>query len=194
VDEKGWSMRIPMLVLAAACIGIGVFPGAFVAMALKAVGALQLGYDRIEAAPFMQMTASITRGALAFFAILLLILALRALLYRGKTVTRAGTWGCGFTRPTVRMQYTGTSYAASILEFFRPAAPLEETHPAVKGRFPEQTHYHSQVHDVAELHMGRLIVRPVLWVFDKLRWLQHGDIHLYIGYILLAIVVLLFFV
>ena len=42
--------------------------------------------------------------------------------------------------------------------------------------------------------MGRVVVRPVLALFDKLRWLQHGDIHLYIGYILLAIVVLLFFV
>jgi hydrogenase-4 component B len=50
------------------------------------------------------------------------------------------------------------------------------------------------VHDIAELQMDRLIVNPVLWLFDKLRWLQHGDIHLYIGYILLAIVVLLFFV
>jgi hydrogenase-4 component B len=42
--------------------------------------------------------------------------------------------------------------------------------------------------------MVNVVVRPVLALFDKLRWLQHGDIHLYIGYILLAIVVLLFFV
>ena len=42
--------------------------------------------------------------------------------------------------------------------------------------------------------MSNVVVRPVLMLFEKLRWLQHGDIHLYIGYILLAIVVLLFFV
>jgi hydrogenase-4 component B len=64
----------------------------------------------------------------------------------------------------------------------------------VRGNFPEKTHYHSQVNDVAELHMGRVIVRPILSLFDQLRWLQHGDIHLYIGYILLAIVIVLFFV
>jgi len=92
------------------------------------------------------------------------------------------------------MQYTGSSYAASILEFFRPVAPFSEDHSAIKGRFPEKTHYHSHIDDIAELNLGRIIVRPVLWLFDKLRWLQHGDIHLYIGYILLAIVVLLFFV
>jgi hydrogenase-4 component B len=92
------------------------------------------------------------------------------------------------------MQYTGASYAASILDFFKPAAPLEEDHPPVTGLFPGQTHYRSHVHDIVELHLNPAVVTPVTWLFDKLRWIQHGDIHLYIGYILLAIVVLLFFV
>jgi hydrogenase-4 component B len=92
------------------------------------------------------------------------------------------------------MQYTGSSYAASILEFFSAAAPLSESHPPVAGRFPAGTSYHSHVHDLAERQMEPLVVRPVCWLFDKLRWMQHGDIHLYIGYILLAIVVVLFFV
>lgn len=194
VDEKGLLMIIPMLVLATACIVIGIYPGIFMIMAVKATAALQLGYGRVPFEPFMPLAANITRGAAIFLAAVLLVLALRTLFYRGKSVTRAGTWGCGFTQPTVKMQYTGSSYAASILEFFRAVAPLEENHPAIEGRFPRKTHYHSHVHDAAELQLNRLIVNPVLWLFDRLRWLQHGDIHLYIGYILLAIVVVLFFV
>jgi hydrogenase-4 component B len=80
------------------------------------------------------------------------------------------------------------------LEFFRPAGPAGRKHPPIEGRFPAKTHYHSHVHDIAERHMQRVIVARCWPPFDKLRWLQHGDIHLYIGYILLAIVVLLFFV
>jgi hydrogenase-4 component B len=194
VNEKGLSMTAPMVVLAAACLVIGVFPGVFAGLALKATEALQLGYGRVPLAPFMQLTGNITRAALLFFTVFIVILAWRFYLYRGKAVTSSGTWGCGFTQPTVRMQYTGSSYAGSILEFFGPLAPLEEDHPPIRGRFPARTHYHSHVHDIAERHMGRLIVQPILAAFDKLRWLQHGDIHLYIGYILLAIVVLLFFV
>jgi len=194
VDEKGVTMLIPMLVLAAACIAIGVFPTFFLAMVVEAVASLGLGYGGIPLEPFFELTGNITRTAALIFAVFLLILALRTLLYRAKTVTRSGTWGCGFTRPTVKMQYTGSSYAASILEFFRPVAPLTEDHAAVRKRFPQKSHYHSHVSDIAELHLGSVVVRPVLALFDKLRWLQHGDIHLYIGYILLAIVVLLFFV
>jgi hydrogenase-4 component B len=194
VDENGPFMLIPMVVLAGACIVIGIFPNTFMIMSIKGMSALQLGYGQLPLTPFMPLAANITRFAALFFATFLVILALRALLYRSKKVSRSGTWGCGFTQPTVKMQYTGSSYAASILEFFRPVAPLEEVHPAIEGRFPAKTHYHSHVHDAAELQMDRLIVRPVVWLFDKLRWLQHGDIHLYIGYILLAIVLLLFFV
>ena len=193
-DEKGLTMLVPMLILAAACVLIGVFPTFFMAMAVKAVASLGLGYGGIPLKPFFELTGNITRTAVVIFAVFLLIVALRTLLYRGKTVTRSGTWGCGFTRPTVKMQYTGSSYAASILEFFKPVAPLTENHSRVRDRFPQKSHYHSHVSDIAELHMGSVVVRPVLALFEKLRWLQHGDIHLYIGYILLAIVVLLFFV
>ncbi|MEJ2283372.1 MAG: proton-conducting transporter membrane subunit, partial [Desulfobacterales bacterium] len=193
-DEKGVTMLIPMLVLAAACVVVGVFPTFFMTLALKAVASLGLGYGPIPLEPFIELTANITRAALLVFVVFIFILALRTLLYRGKIVTRSGTWGCGFTRPTVKMQYTGSSYAASILEFFKSVAPLTENDPGIRNRFPEKTHYHSHVSDIAELHMGNAVVRPVLFLIEKLRWLQHGDIHLYVGYILLAIVVLLFFV
>ncbi len=192
--EEGGLMLAPMIILAAACAVIGVFPKAFMIMAVKGAGALGLGYAGVPLDPFVQLTANITRGAALFFAALLLILALRIMFYRNKTVTPSCTWGCGFTRPTAKMQYTGSSYAASILNFFSTVAPIEEDHPPVRGLFPEKTSYRSHIHDIAERHMDRAIVRPTVFLFDRLRWLQHGDIHLYIGYILLAIVVLLFFV
>jgi hydrogenase-4 component B len=163
-------------------------------MALKGVSAIGLGYGPIPIEPFMQLPANITLATAVFFGVFLVILGVRGLLYRGKPIGRSGTWGCGFAKPSARMQYTGSSYAASILEFFRPVAPLHEEHPTVKGRFPQKTFYRSHVCDIAELHMGGVVERPVLALFDKLRWIQHGNIHLYIGYILLAIVVLLFFV
>ncbi len=194
VDENSPTMLASMMILAGACIVIGVFPGIFVPLSIKAVSALGLGYGHVPIEPFQHVTDNITLAAVIFFASLLLVIALRWFLYRGKTITRSGTWGCGFTQPTVKMQYTGSSYAASILEFFRPAAPLDEDHPEIKGRFPKKTHYHSHVNDIAELHMEKVVVNPVLFLFDKLRWIQHGDIHLYIGYILLAIVLLLFFI
>ncbi|NQT10599.1 MAG: hydrogenase [Desulfobacteraceae bacterium] len=195
VDEQGFSMLAPMLVLAGFCLIIGVYPKFFILMAMKGVSSLGLGYEWIQFEPIVRMTGNITRAAALFFAVVLFVLIIRALAYRGKSITRSGTWGCGFTQPTVKMQYTGSSYAASIIDFFRPFAPVHEDHPPIRGRMPRRkTHYHSHVNDIAELHQHNVIVRPVLFFFDKLRWMQHGDIHLYIGYILLAVIVVLFFV
>ncbi|MEX1298715.1 MAG: proton-conducting transporter membrane subunit [Desulfotignum sp.] len=192
--ESGTTMLTAMGGLAAGCVIIGAFPGWFLNLSLSAVGALNLGYARIPMAPFTQITGNITAGAFVILVLVLVVAGLRSCFYRTKPVSRSGTWGCGFTQPTVKMQYTGASYAFDIVRFFRPAAPLEEYHSPVAGRFPEVTRYESRVHDIAERSMEPGVVRPVQFLFDRLRWIQHGDIHLYIGYILLAIVLLLFFI
>lgn len=198
-DEKGATMLFSMVMLALACAVIGIFPAKFLNMAVLAIDGMGLAADKIVVTPFQVVTAThitsnITFGALVFLAVFVIVACIRSLAYKGKQVDKSGTWGCGFTQPTVKMQYTGSSYAGSILEFFGKAAPLEEDHPPIQGRFPAKTHYKSRIHDIAELYMNRSVVKPVLYFFDRLRWIQHGDIHLYIGYILLAIVMLLFFI
>jgi hydrogenase-4 component B len=192
--ETGSTMLFSMGILAAACVVMGIFPGIFFKMALSAVSALNLGYARIPLAPFQHIAGNISFAALLFLVVVLVVTGIRSVFYAKKPLSRSGTWGCGFTRPTVKMQYTGSSYAFDIIGFFRAAAPLEEDHMPVTGRFPETTHYKSRVHDIAERYMDTVAVRPVMYLFDKLRWIQHGDIHLYIGYILLAIILLLFFI
>ncbi len=194
VDEKGTTMLATMGILAAACVLIGLFPWGCIQLALKAVSALGLNTGAVPIAPFEGMAGNISLAAGIFVTVFLVVIGIRTFYYRGKTIGSGGTWGCGFTQPTAKMQYTGMSYASFILDFFKPAAPLTEDHPPIQGRFPEKTHYSSHINDVAELHLNRVVVNPVLILFDKLRWIQHGDIHLYIGYILLAIVLLLFFV
>lgn len=194
VTESGSTMLFSMGVLAAACAIIGIFPRFFLNMAVTAVSALNLGYERIPMEPFQQMTSNITVSALVFLVVVCVVAVVRSVYYRQKTIGSGGTWGCGFTQPTVKMQYTGYSFSGDIFEFFRPVAPMDRDHPPIQGRFPDKTHYRSQVNDIAERHMNGIVVRPVMYFFDRLRWIQHGDIHLYIGYILLAIVLLLFFI
>ncbi|MDL2329114.1 hydrogenase [Desulfosarcina sp. OttesenSCG-928-A07] len=195
-NESGMAMRIPMVILAAGCMLMGIFPGLFIDMAHLAVSAM--GYDNLSGLPEKPAclwSLDLTRASLFFIAAVLAVLAIRKIIcHAKKPVRRSCTWGCGFTRPTPRMQYTGTSYAASILDFFRPVAPLSEKETPVSGLFPKPASYHSHVWDIVEIGLYMWVVKPVMVVFDKLRWIQHGDIHLYIGYILLAIVVLLFFV
>ncbi len=192
--ESGVAMLLPMILLAGFCLVIGIYPDLFIRLAHKAVSSVDLTRAPSTVAHSWHLANQITRGVAIFCGLVAVLWLLRTLLYRGKTVTRAGTWGCGFTQPSTKMQYTASSYADDILRFFKNVAPKRVDHPPIEGRFPAETHYHSEVEDLAERHVQSLIGRPVRWFFDKLRWIQHGDIHLYIGYILLTIVVLLFFI
>lgn len=194
VDEQGKSMLIPMIILATACIFIGVFPGVFIRMSLAASRSIMTVSENNMLGNVVMISNNITIAALIFFAVMAVIFLLRAMVYKNKTVTKSSTWGCGFTKPTPRMQYTGVSFAAMILDFFKPMAPAKINHPVIIGHFPKSTIYQSKITDVAETVLLQGVVKPILVIFDKLRWIQHGDIHLYIGYILLAIMLLLLFI
>jgi hydrogenase-4 component B len=192
--EGDKSMLIPMIVLSSACLFIGVFPSLFIRMSLAATKSIMVVPENMMLNNVIEISHNITFAALILFGLMAVIYLLRMAVYHNKTITRSSTWGCGFTKPTPRMQYTGVSFASLILNFFKPMAPAKVDHPAISGHFPKSTYYHSEIIDIAETNLLQRVVKPVLIIFDKLRWIQHGDIHLYIGYILLAIILLLLFI
>ena len=188
--ECGMAMRISMVALALSCAMIGVFPEPFVKVVFGAVSGMPM-VQPVSPDVFIGLIRNISLVAVIFLALLALTMFARKGLYSGKPVDKGPTWGCGFTQPTVKMQYTGTSYAMSIVDFFRPFIKPESVYSGIQKIFPGKTTYNSEVDDRAEASMERVLVRPVFWVLDKLRWIQHGNIQLYIAYIVLAIVVLL---
>ena len=191
--EPGFTMTLPMILLAAACVVIGVFPEPFIVTAfqgLKSIAALQL----VTTDEIVIVAGNLAFAARLFLVVLVLSMLLRKIFYLKKEVTTGSTWGCGFTQPTVKMQYTGTSYAMSIVDFFRPFVHIRTNYLGINRIFPGRTTYKSRVDDIAETALMDRIVSPVLYLLAKLRWIQHGHIQLYIGYIIVTIIVLLLFI
>lgn len=193
-SENGASMIFSMSVLASLCFFLGVFPGLVIELPVRALSHLGQGIDPAMMGPALSIIRNISFSAMLFLFVFASIFVFRLMLFRKKAISVSDTWGCGFTQPTSKIQYTASSFASFILEFFKPVAPLTEDHPPIIGRFPKKTYYRSHIHDLVELYMNRLMVDPIMIFFDKLRWIQHGDIHLYIGYILFSIILLLFFI
>ena len=63
----------------------------------------------------------------------------------------------------------------------------------IKKIFPGRTTWDIEVADIAESNYQRYLTTPLLNFVTKMKWIQHGNIQLYIGYIIVAIVVLLLF-
>ncbi|MFN2366260.1 MAG: proton-conducting transporter membrane subunit [Desulfurivibrionaceae bacterium] len=191
--EAGFTMQLVMVLLAASCLLIGIFPEPFVQLAFNGLRDLNL-VGAADPGLFLTLVRNIAMTASLFLALIITITLLRRMLYVRKQVERGPTWGCGFTQPTVRMQYTGTSYAMSMVDFYRPFVPAKTVYSGISKIFPGVTTYETRVEDLAENYIHRGLIRPLVKYLHKLRWIQHGKIQLYIGYIVLAIVALLIFI
>ncbi|GAB4341477.1 MAG: proton-conducting transporter membrane subunit [Desulfobulbaceae bacterium] len=186
----GLLMRWAMIFPAFACVFIGFMPHPVITMASRAVSSLMPDYQAAVPAGVSNMASTLSGGAIGFALLLLALLILRRLIHHGPA-PRIETWGCGFSRPNSRMQYSGSSFAASILHFYRPFVRIKEHFTGVHGLFPATSFFHSETIDISEEALHRGVARPVLGLTGKLRWLQHGQIQLYIGYIFLAMLGLL---
>ncbi len=188
--EAGLAMTAPMVFLAVVCLAIGIFPSHFIALSFAGLADMALP-GPADAQLVATIGANLALGSRLFLGLLLFMALLRKLLYRRKEVDAGPTWGCGFTQGTTRIQYTGTSYARCVIDFFRPFALIRESNIRLKKIFPERTSYDSRIDDIAEVGMNWGIALPLLTFLGKFRWIQHGNVQLYIGYIIVAILMLL---
>jgi hydrogenase-4 component B len=129
------------------------------------------------------------------FALLLGGLAvLRWRLLGQREVLESETWGCGYTRPTPRIQYTASSYGQPLLDLFGPLLGLQRRRPVIKAYFPAP----GEVEEVATTSRDQaleLAYRPaflsVAAVLGFLHVLQAGRVQIYVLYIVLTLLVLL---
>jgi len=188
--EAGLSINLVMIFMAIACLVIGVIPEPFIRLSFAGIKVIPYtaGYNTQD---FMVIVDHISQTAAFFIGLVFFIGLLRKFLYKKKEIGSGGTWGCGFTQPTVRMQYTGTSYAAEMIDFYRPFVPTKTNYTGINKIFPGKTTWDTKVEDVAEIYYQRYLTQPLLKVMNNLRWIQHGKIQLYIAYIVLTIIILL---
>lgn len=192
--EADWMIRIPLLVLAAACVSVGLFAPRFVALTGSAVS-IVTGISAAEVQSQMSFAMGplfsvVLTGGFFLLAVVLLVW-LRGRILSGRTVGESSTWDCGYSRPAPSMQYTASSFAQPLVRTFetlvRPTMKLEKP----EGLFPARAAFHSEAEDLFLRNIYRPIFIAVEWAALKLRFLQAGRVQFYILYIAVTLFVLL---
>lgn len=136
----------------------------------------------------LQKTALFSAAAILLFFILILF---RRALPNGKKETVAPTWDCGYARPTARMEYTGTAFVQPVVDFFARILKSRKTVKKPEGLFPEDASITVETEDCAE----RVFWGPVFRLFgriaDKVHHLQSGYLHLYVLFMVAALLLML---
>ena len=200
--EAPWSMRLPMVGVAAACAALGL--GATVVLpVLGRLAAIVLRVpERWARADSLSLRVPGDFGALspvtvalaigvAFAAVPILLALVRA--NRG---TRGyETWACGRLLQTARMEYTATAFSNPFKRVFgfvyRPVKRLDiDFHP--ESRFFVRTiEYRNETRSVFDEWFYAPLVGGLRVVTTRVRGLQSGSINVYLGYILAILLALL---
>ena len=67
------------------------------------------------------------------------------------------TWGCGYTAPNTRMQYTGSSFSAPMIDVFRDFLRFFKRGELPQGVFPKDGSYETHCMDSVERLMFGLL-------------------------------------
>jgi formate hydrogenlyase subunit 3/multisubunit Na+/H+ antiporter MnhD subunit len=189
-----WLMIAPQVVLGAGCLVLGLgAPYILPVLAPIAAGVARLAPPSLPTvvAEVTRPLVSVTSAAIALIALATLLALLRRLILRGRSVQYAGTWDCGYARPTSRMQYTASSYVQPATAFFAPLLRSRSRPAAPRGFFPRETTFGTETPDLCKEAVYRPVFAAVIAAAARLRWLQHGRTNIYILYISLTMIALL---
>src|SRR5207244_1706975 len=121
--ESSTLMLGPIMVLVVLCLTVAIVPQT---VASSCMGTLDQVLNRDSsplqpelAASDAPLTILGNLNALTLFTIGVVVLGFLVLSRKTKSV-EGPTWGCGFAKPTQRMQYTGRSFAELIAEHLLP--------------------------------------------------------------------------
>jgi hydrogenase-4 component B len=181
--ENGWSMLLPMVLLSAACVAIGLAPAYVWTPLARAIAAWAPAW--VGPAPASLAALGVFHIGLVAVGLLMSVVLWRVVIR--ETLQRAPTWDCGYARPTPRMQYTAGSFAATITAWFAWILRPQRHVDAPSKRFPAHASFEEHTPETVLEH----VVQPggllVLRVAGAARRLQHGRIQAYVLYILIGV-------
>jgi formate hydrogenlyase subunit 3/multisubunit Na+/H+ antiporter MnhD subunit len=193
INDPHQSMLIPMVLLTAGCLGLGLVPMAAVPMLEKAVqawsGSEQL-FDMSFLAAFAPLQ-SISAVGLLFVVIVAGLIGIAIRLIRTNPPRKAPTWDCGYSRPTARIQYTGASFVQPLVRLFRFVLLPKFVNPALRGYFPGKTQFRMVVIDIVLDRFTIPFFHASGRLFSSLRIMQQGHTHLYLMYIVTIVLILM---
>lgn len=182
-------MLIPMGILALLCLVGGMVPALFLALVQPVTGVLAPAAVSGAALPASFALFPLFGAGLIAAAAVVWLLARTTIGKRGAAAD--GTWGCGYLAPTPRMQYTGAGFSEFWAGITRALSRCITGKPAPEGIAPHREPFTY----VPEETVLERIIRPLFDVTGIgcafIRRLQHGQLHIYMLYIFVTLILLI---
>lgn len=193
--EPGQAMLWSLLLLAIGCVLISLFVPTILIHTLTPVLNIITHVPTVVAQTVLTQTSK-TLSVLVLVAFLLIFLValltgVRHWLLTGRTVIREVTWDCGYMQPTPRMQYTASSFVQPLTEQLASLIRTQREFSPPQGFFPPDAALSTETSDLSRRYFFQPVFTGISRGLGSLRWLQQGQMQLYVLYIALTLLALL---
>lgn len=187
-------MLIPLALILALMIGIGIFPHLILSSLSKVVSVFGTGVispARLE--EMFRLLSNIGIASLLLFIISAVIFILKSRTEKVQTISVSPTWGCGYTAPNTRMQYTSKSYSRNLTKLFSFWTHEKKKYKEIEKAsiFPRYRSFQSYFLDFFEAKFINRGINYLLRVTDYFTFIHNGKIQMYILYGVFFILVLI---
>jgi len=182
----------PMAVLATCCLAIGLASPWLAPLLDQVVACCIPGESShlVSLGDLVPFNGFAAMGAALGAATAVVFVVCEIWLRPGKA-PKAGTWDCGYARPSARMQYTSSSFADTLVRLFRGVLKPRSETPDLGGLFPKPARFRSVVEDVVLFRFILPVIETLTRMTDRMRVIQRGQMRNYVLYIFATVVILL---
>jgi ABC-type multidrug transport system fused ATPase/permease subunit len=141
---------------------------------------------------FIYALQNVCLVSLSLVALTAVLWWLRKRVLSKRTVTKAPTWGCGYSAPTPKLQYTAFSFSNSLEKLMTASKNAENTMETIEDNdlFPVKRRYASEQSSIKRRFIDKLL-NEVNVNLSKLAVFQTGKIQHYVLFALLFMAVIL---
>ena len=181
--ETPFIMLLPQYLSIAAMLSIGVFPQFYFQITSNIITSL-FPVGEIQVFSLIETIATVGKISLLFIGLSIGIWGIGWLIVRKRPIEEQETWGCAYTTPIVKAQYTGTSFARSFSDLFKLFIKNQKDYEKIQKTtlYPKARVFTTYYFDIIEKYIVTPIARWSTFVLKYFQFIQNGQMQLYLIY------------
>ena len=119
----------------------------------------------------------------SLFTMIILFMVLRYVATLGR-IKKSTTWGCGYNKPSAKIQYTGYSFSENFTTLFSTVLDIHNRRKMPNTIFVEKGSFFSYCFDCFDSRIYRPLMKRIRMLMSMFAIIQSGNTQLYILYML----------
>lgn len=185
--EVSLQMLIPQYVIIGLMLSVAIFPHLYLQVIGNVISGLSkslIAHQPVEFSNYISIMQNISAYSMLFIGTICILGVIRYRVLNTRSKVMQTTWGCGYTAPTSKIQYTGKSFSKSLSKTFNFIVIERKQYKELKSGeiFPKERKHASHYHDFFEFRIIHVVTNQLIYAANYFKFIQNGRIQSYVLY------------